>query len=118
MDRGRLWRRVTSDREELQKLAPDGFEAVVEVFLVGREEPVVPVYVESSSSTEYPWVRMQARAAAGEPGEPGERRGPEEYLVHVHESFVARVEIRFVRKGAKTLGFGAREVDEPDDAAD
>jgi hypothetical protein len=108
-------------REHLETVAPEGFEPVVEVFLAGREAPIVPAYVETSRSPEVPWVYLQARvitdehADHGEPDEQGERREPDEYWVYVHESLIARVEIRFVRKGEKTLGFGVREADEPGD---
>jgi hypothetical protein len=112
MDRHRLWRRVGSLYDELEKVAPEGFEPVVEVFLVGRDEPVVPAYVETTRVEEYPWVMLQARSATDRAGE---RREPDEYWVHVHESLIARVEVRFVRAGERTLGFGVREVDDPDD---
>lgn len=67
-DRHRLWRRVRSHYEQLEKVLADGYEPVVEVFLVGREEPVVPAYVETSSSKAYPWVVLQSRAAVDQSG--------------------------------------------------
>jgi hypothetical protein len=106
---------VSETREHLETVAPEGFEPVAEVFLAGREEPIVPAFIETSRSPEVPWVYLRARVT-GEPDEPdehGERREPDEYWVYVHESLVARVEIRFFRKGEKTLGFRVREADEP-----
>lgn|SRR5215211_1490084 len=112
MDQGRFWRMVSETRAHLETVAPEGFEPVVEIFLAGREEPIVPAFIETSRSPEVPWVYLQARVTC-EHGEPDERREPDEHWVYAHENLVARVEIRFVRKGAKTLGFEVREADEP-----
>jgi hypothetical protein len=114
IDRHRLWRDVSSLYAELEQEAPDGFEPVVEVFLVGREAPVEPAFVQTSRSEEYPWVLLQARAAADQSGK---TREPDEYWVYVDENLIARVEVRFVPKGDRTIGFGVREVDESADAA-
>jgi hypothetical protein len=111
MDRHRLWRNVSRQFDELEQTAPDGFEPLVEVFLVGRTEPVVPAFVETSRTPEHPWVVFQARSAARD-----QSPEPDEFWVHVHENLIERVEIRFVRKGGAPLGFAVCETDERSDA--
>jgi hypothetical protein len=109
MDRHRLWRNVTQHHELLQAKAPEGHEAVVEVFVLGREEPIVPAYVETSRSPEYPWAVLQARSARDESAN---TREPDEFWVHVHADLIQRVEIRFVRTGETPIGFSIGELNE------
>ena len=52
MDRHKLWRRVAYDYEQVKEIAPEGYEPVVEVFLVGRAEPVELGFVETTRSCE------------------------------------------------------------------
>jgi hypothetical protein len=40
MDRHRIWRLVQSNVQSLRDEAPAGYQPIVEVFLVGRAEPV------------------------------------------------------------------------------
>jgi hypothetical protein len=110
MDHRRLWGRVRSLYDQLEERAPEGFAPVVQVFLAGREEPVEPAFVQTSTDSDvYPWILLQARTAADQVGE---QRGPDEYWVHVHENLIARIEIRFVRKGERTIGFAVAETDD------
>lgn len=109
MDRHQLWRRIRSQYEQLEETAPEGFEPLVEVFLVGRQEPIAPAFVETSRSADYPWVVLQAQVPRDESDD---ARHPDEYWVHVHESLVGRVEVRYVRKGQTPIGFAHHEVDE------
>jgi hypothetical protein len=102
MDRHLLWRRVLYDVERLTAAAPEGFEPCIEVFLAGRETPVEIGYVETHRGPDDPWVRLQAISRT----QSGEVRAPDEYWVHVHESLISRVEIRFIRKGQTATGFG------------
>jgi hypothetical protein len=110
MDRHRFWERVSSHHAYLERVAPDGYEPVVEVFLAGRDQPVVPAYVETSRSAEYPWLVLQARSAGDQPADV---REPDEYWVHVPEGMIVRVEIRFAPKGQHPIGFGVRQAEEP-----
>jgi hypothetical protein len=117
MDRHRLWRNVSQHFDQLERLAPDGFEPVVEVFVAGREAPIVPAYVETSRSPDYPWIVLQARSARDQSSE---TREPDEFWVHVHADLISRVEIRFVPQKGETpigFGFGIGEADEHEDAA-
>jgi hypothetical protein len=52
-----VWARASFDRELLVPLAPDGYEPVVEVFLHGRAEAIVPSFVENRKDG---WLRIQA----------------------------------------------------------
>ena len=105
---GFLWRRVGSQFEQLEKSAPEGFQPVVQVFLVGKAEPVVPAYVEASRSPEFGWVMLQARSERDESPQEWES---DECWVHVPEGFIERVEIRFERKSKTRIGFSYNESD-------
>ena len=110
MDRQRVWRDVSYRFDQLLESAPDGYEPVVHVFLVGRDEPVAIAFVETSRKPEYPWVVLQAVSPRDSEGSP---RSPDDYLVYVPESLIARVEITYTRKrGRSSIGFGVGEVTE------
>ena len=103
-----IWARVSSDREQLLPLAPEGYEPIVEVFLHGRTEPVVPAYVETRNDG---WVRIQATSE-----KPGNEEGKWRHgdlLIHVPEHGIARIEVSFrkVRLGGP-LGFTYAAVSE------
>lgn len=49
-DRHKLWRLVEYDYAQLIKKAPEGYEPVVEVYLLGRAEPVEIGFVETRDS--------------------------------------------------------------------
>jgi hypothetical protein len=113
MDRHSLWRRVAYDVTALESKAPEGYEPSVEVFLHGRAAPVEIGFVETHRGPDDPWVRFQARSAKRSAGE---ERAPDEYWVHVHESMIARIEIRFIRKEEqRPTGFGFSYSDLPSD---
>jgi hypothetical protein len=105
-----IWARASFDREQLVPLAPDGYEPVVEVFLHGRPDPIVPSFVETRNDG---WVRFQATSS--EPGESGEGKWHySDSLLHSHTSSIARVEIRFrkVRPSRGPVGFSYGAADE------
>ena len=86
-----IWARVSFDREQLVSLAPEGYEPIVEVFLHGRADPIVPAYVETRNDG---WIRFQA--TNDRPGEGGVGKWHHaDSLLHAHASSVARVEIPF-----------------------
>ena len=73
-----IWARVSADREQLLPLAPQDYEPIVEVFLHGRAEPIVPAYVETRNDG---WVRIQATSDT-----PGDEEGKWHYAdSHSHE---------------------------------
>jgi hypothetical protein len=113
MERHHVWWDIRHRLIELEKSAPEGHQPVVEVYLAGREAPVVPSHIETSRDSEYPWVVLHVTSAGDEPSE---TRSPDEYLVHVSESMIARVETKYVAKGDRppvTIGFSQGEVAEP-----
>lgn len=62
-DRHKLWRRVQHDYEQIKPLAPDGYEPYIQVFLIGRAQPLEPDFVETSRGDDEPWVRFQVLGA-------------------------------------------------------
>jgi hypothetical protein len=108
VDRHEIWRRVRYDQEQLSKNAPEGFEAVVDVYLAGREHPVELGWVETRRRIDDPWVRFQQYNRAFEDAE--ERgRTPGERFVHVHESAIFRVEVSYAPTGKRPRGFHWKE---------
>ncbi len=103
-----IWARVSADREQLLPLAPRDYEPIVEVFLHGRAEPIVPSYVETRNDG---WVRIQATS-----DKPGDEEGKWHYadsLLHTHTSSVARVEIVFRKvRPSGPIGFSYGSADE------
>jgi hypothetical protein len=103
-----IWARVSADREQLLPLAPQDYEPIVEVFLHGRAEPIVPAYVETRNDG---WVRIQATS-----DKPGDEEGKWHYadsLLHTHTSAIARVETRFRKtRPSGPIGFSYCAADE------
>ena len=96
-DRHQLWRLVEHDYKQLKESAPEGFEPVVLVHLVGRAEPVEIGFVETRDAARGGTLvrfealnRLEADRADG-------LAHPKDYWVHVHESFISRVEISYRR---------------------
>jgi hypothetical protein len=101
-----LWRIVDRKYSALQEIAPDGYAAVADVFLVGREEPVELRFVETNSQGDDPWIWLEAVSSGlRAEGDDGENAAPDDYYVLVNESSVARVEFRFKRGGRRSIGF-------------
>ena len=103
-----VWARASFDRELLVPLAPDGYEPVVEVFLHGRAEAIVPSFVENRKDG---WLRIQATDK--QPGDDRDEKWHHTHsLIHAHESAVARVEVVFRKErpgGPIGFNFGAAE---------
>jgi hypothetical protein len=102
-----VWERASFDRELLVPLAPDGYEAVVEVFLHGRPEPIVPSLVENRKDG---WLRIPST----EHGDDGSEKWHHSHsLIHAHESAVARVEVVFRKqRPSGPIGFRFGTADE------
>jgi hypothetical protein len=99
-DRREIWRNVADIYAKLEKKALDGRVPVVEVYLTGRELPVITAVVETSRDSEYPWIKLST----------GDQ---EPSYVLTFEAYVQRVEIRFRSKAKFKAGFRA----ELDDAS-
>jgi hypothetical protein len=115
VSRHALWRIVERKYWALQEIAPDGYAAAADVFLVGREEPVEIRFVETNSHDDDPWVWLEAVGSGrAKEGDDAEVAAPDDYYVLVHESSVARVEFRFKRGGRRSIGFADSADPSPD----
>lgn len=104
--RHELWRILERKHSALQEVAPDGYAATAEVFLVGREEPVEIRFVETNSQDDDPWVWLEAVGSGrAKDGDESDTAAPDDYYVLVHESSIARVEFRFKRGSRRSIGF-------------
>jgi hypothetical protein len=103
VDRHEIWRRVKFDLDQMTKGAPEGYEAVVDVWLVGREQPVELGWVETRRAPDDPWVRFQQHNRAFDDAEDG--RHPGDLFVHVHESAILRIEISYEATGKRPRRF-------------
>jgi hypothetical protein len=113
VDRHRLWRHVRRDWLACKNRAPDGSAPVVEVYLSGRDEPVVLGFVETSRDPDYPYVRLEVENELDD--RPEGALDQRDRWIHVHESYITRVEVAFRKQspGGAPLGFGHRIADEP-----
>ncbi len=104
----RIWRYVVQNWKSLQDAAPDGCEAVVEVFLVGRAEPLR--LSAAHSRDDLPFVMLVSVSGSGTPTEG-------DSFVFVTEPYVQRVEItlRRIETQRSPIGFSLGELDIADD---
>ena len=94
MDRHFLWHNIRHDYDEAKRRRPQGFHPVVEVWIAGRGEPMALGFVETHKDPGYPWIRFESEVRGVE-GDPEAAIPPECHWIHVHESAVLAVEIRF-----------------------
>src|SRR4051794_15218175 len=109
VDRHKLWRIVRNELEHQEDHAPDGHEAVVDVYLLGRVEPVRLGIVQTTRD-EWPWVLLQTFSSGERP--PGQY-DPDTSIVYAPEAAIARVEIHYVRSQGRKIGFAHEETDTP-----
>jgi hypothetical protein len=102
-----FWRTVGRNYTSLEANPPDGHVPQAEVHLVGEQVPV-PVQVVESQRT-HSWVLLHS-IVEGE-DDPGAAH-PSDRYIFVEQSQIARVEIRYVRKGRTPTGFSVRAGDE------
>jgi hypothetical protein len=102
-----LWSQVAATRDAMDKEAPDGYVARVQIYLHGSPEPFQPSRVETSKDD--PWVVFHLLVHPDEePTDPGDR------VFHAHESTIARVEVAYISTAVSLpIGFGVRELDKP-----
>ena len=113
MDRHKIWRIVRSNYESLKQASPDGYAPVVEVFLVGRPEPVRLGEVQTSRDEAFAWVFLSA--ATDVSGDVAS--GRDERLILIPEQYVQRIEICFAPLNDVGVGFSYRELEEPPPAS-
>jgi hypothetical protein len=120
MDRHKIWRTVEHNLRGLEQAAPEGWRAVVDVFLAGREKPVRLGRVETSKDPAFPWVFLAPELILRHADEVKEgEAAPDDRGIFVQEQFIARVEVHFTKvertdEGvSKRIGFSYEAVDEP-----
>jgi hypothetical protein len=62
MDRHKVWRIVRNNHAELSEGAPDGYRAVVDVFVVGRPGPIRLDVIQTTRDPNFPWVSWYQKA--------------------------------------------------------
>jgi hypothetical protein len=106
IDRHKIWRIVANNREQLNNLAPDGYEAVVEVTIIGGETMTVG-RVETSRESDFPWTMLYSKME-----HQAEKPQANDYFLFVRADHVQSVAIRLRRTGETPLGFAVAELDE------
>jgi|SRR5919109_58653 hypothetical protein len=106
-----LWLAVRRNYKDMEEHAPEGCAARVEVFLHGDPAPLVPAVVESHQ--DHSWLLFH-EYGEGERSEANPAIA-DDRLVFAHESAVARVEVRYVPKAARRVGFALAEAPAEDD---
>jgi hypothetical protein len=104
-DRHRIWRIVANNRQAMQDGAPEGYEAVVDVFFADRAEPVRLNEVQTSRDENFPWVLLMEGK--------GPDRARNDRVVFAPEQYVSRIEIHYERSGERQTGFSVEALDEP-----
>lgn len=97
MNRHAIWRVAQRNRDSFDASAPDGVEAVVEAYVVGRREPMTVAEVQTRR---FAWTLL---------GGPDE--GADSRLVFVPDGAILRVEVCYRRKGKTPIGFRLSELD-------
>jgi hypothetical protein len=100
-----LWSVVGRNYASLEADPPDGYLPRTEVHLVGEYAPIPVGVVETRR--DYPWVLLHS-IVEGE----DDASHPSDRYIFVPESRIARVEIRYVRKGEFPIGFSVRDASE------
>lgn len=91
---------VGRNHASLEANPPEGYAPRTEVHIVDEEAPVPVRLVETRR--DYPWVLLHSRHDADRPH-------PNDRYIFVHESRLAHVEIRYVRKAEFPTGFSVRD---------
>ncbi len=85
-DAHKIWRIVRSNLESLKQAAPEGYAPVVDVFLVGRAEPVRLGEVHTTRDPGFAWTLLVTETTDV----------LDEHLVFAPSQYVERVEIHLV----------------------
>jgi hypothetical protein len=107
MDRHKIWRIVKNNHEELKSAAPDGYRPVVDVYLLGRPEPVRLDVVQTLRDPDFPWVFLIPES------DPDTLPGPVRRIL-VPEQHIERIEVTLVADPSERpkLGFSHEVIDE------
>ena len=101
-DRHDLWRFVTKNLEAMKTTAPEGYEPIPEVYIAGRDDPIIVGRVETRRDPDWPWVFV----LSGERGDDIDEAHRQHKALFVREDLILRVEIAFRPLGGKKpIGF-------------
>lgn len=106
-DRHKIWRIVRNNLSEMRASAPPGHQPAVDVYLVGRAEPVRLDQVHTTESPTFPWELLGAGLSEDD------ERSPDELRVFTPEQYIQRIELHFVRSERATVGFSHRTLEDP-----
>lgn len=109
VDRNRLWRSVRDNWAAFDDNAPDGYEAVVEVYLSGAAAPVLLKQVQTTRDPAFAWELLLSSDVSSSDAHPSDR------LTFVPEHLIGRVEVSYRRKGDTPFGFAHVVIDDPPD---
>ena len=70
IDRDKLWGIVAREREAFEKAAPEGYGAIVEVTLAGRNGPMVIHRAETLRNPDLPWTLFSVLTKEDNTGAP------------------------------------------------
>ena len=112
VDRHKIWRIVRNNHAAFQAVAPEGYEAIVEIYVFGRPDAIVPSEVQTTRDREFAWSFIHATGghASDQTADPADR------VTLVPEQHIERVEISYRRKTTSApVGFDYKIVEEPDE---
>jgi hypothetical protein len=110
VDRHKIWRIVHNNHLELKETAPDGYRAVVDVYLLGRTEPVRLDAVQTTRDPDFPWVFLvpESDATTSEP----RILVPEHHIQRIEVALIAEPPDETERERPR-LGFVYQVIDDP-----
>lgn len=102
----RVWRYVANNWRSFQENAPAGYEAIVEVFIAGRAEPLL--LTRAQSRADLAWALLVSSPSGGN------APSADDSLVFVTEPRVERIEIRYrpTTSTPRRVGFSSAPMDD------
>jgi hypothetical protein len=81
----------------LHEQRPEGYALIVEVYVLGREDPIQLGVVETSRANDRPWTWLQAAGSARASANVSERRPHADgEWIFLPEQHIVRVQLRYV----------------------
>jgi hypothetical protein len=97
VDRHGVWRRLRWKLATLEQRAPSGWGVKIEVYLIGREDPIQLGTVDTSRAKDEPFTWIQAAGSVLASSDPDSRMPhPEGEWILVADAHVSRIEVRYV----------------------
>jgi hypothetical protein len=117
VDRHKIWRITKNNLQIVQDDAPDGYRAVVDVYLLGQTRPVRLDVVETTRDPEFPWVLLVPEQDPSLPVPMGRILVPEQHIERIEITLVAAPEDELELSQRSGIGFSyeAGALDDPGD---